>query len=61
MNEPQSENPEPAPRQYRWPRYVLAFVVLFLVSTVIWVWLAVRKIERERDVTAPLPSSAPLR
>jgi hypothetical protein len=61
MNERQSENPAAAPRQYRWPRYVLAFVVLFLVSTVIWVWLAVRKIERERDVTAPLPTSAPLR
>jgi hypothetical protein len=40
---------------------VAAAVVLGIVLAVIWVRVAVIKIERERDLNAPLPSSAPVR
>ena len=56
MNEP-NENP----RSYRWPWLAAAAVVLGLVLAVIWVGLAVKKVERERDLNAPLPDSAPVR
>ena len=46
---------------YRWPKYVLAGVVLGIVLAVVWVWLAARKVEQQRDFGAPLPNSAPAR
>jgi len=39
---------------------VLGFVILWFISIFIWVWVAVKNIERERDITAPLPASAPV-
>jgi hypothetical protein len=56
MNEP-NENP----RRYKWPWFVLAAVVLGIVLAVLWMRVAVNKVERERDYNAPLPTSAPAR
>lgn len=51
-----------APKQkYRWPWFVGAAIVLGIALAVMWVSIAVKKIERERDVNAPLPNSAPVR
>jgi hypothetical protein len=51
MNEPK-ENP----RRYKWPWFVLAAVLLFVVLTVVWVSVAVQKVERERNFNAPVPA-----
>ena len=40
--------------RYKWPRYVLAAVLLFLAATIIWVILEARKVEHERDFSAPI-------
>jgi F0F1-type ATP synthase assembly protein I len=58
MSEPENNLPK---RTYKWPWFVLAFVVLGIVLAVFWVALAARKIEQQRDYNAPLPSSAPAR
>jgi hypothetical protein len=51
-----------APKQnYRWPWFAGAAVVLGIALAIVWVSLAVKKVERERDVNAPLPDSAPVR
>jgi len=51
-----------APKQnYQWPWLVGAAVVLAIALAIVWMSVAVKKIERERDVNAPLPSSAPVR
>ncbi len=59
-NDPPSGDSE-APRHYRWPKFVLAAVVLGILLAVIWVRVAVKNIEQQRDLDAPLPSSAPVR
>jgi len=46
------------PRRYKWPWFVLAAVLLFVVLTVVWVGFAVKKVERERNVNAPVPAGA---
>jgi bacteriorhodopsin len=53
MNEPK-ENP----RRYKWPWFVLVAVLLFVVLTVVWVSFAVKKVERERNVSVPVPADA---
>jgi hypothetical protein len=40
--------------RYKWPRYVLAAVILFLAAAVIWVIFEARKVESERDFSAPI-------
>lgn len=40
--------------RYKWPRYVLAAVVLFFVATIVWVVIAAHKVESERDFSAPI-------
>ncbi|MGH7942064.1 MAG: hypothetical protein ACREFR_13440 [Limisphaerales bacterium] len=40
--------------RYKWPRYVLAGVILFFVAAIIWVAIAAWKVERERDFSAPV-------
>ena len=53
MNEP-SENPK---RHYKWPWFVLAAVVLGIALAVVWMFFAVKKVERERDFNAPVPAA----
>lgn len=48
-------------RNYKWPWFVLAAVLLFIALAVFWVSLAVKKEEQQRDFGAPLPASAPAR
>jgi hypothetical protein len=57
MNEPEEI---PADKNYRWPPFVAAAVVLFVVLAVVFVAFKARQIEQERDLNAPLPGSAPL-
>jgi hypothetical protein len=46
--------------KYRWPRYLLAAVLLSIVLYFVWVGLEVRHVERERDLNAPLPTQNPV-
>jgi hypothetical protein len=39
---------------YKWPRFVLAGVLLFLAATIVWIAIAVRKEEQERNFSAPV-------
>ena len=48
-------------QKHRWPWIVWPLVLLGIAITVVSVWFNVKRIERERDVNAPLPNSAPLR
>jgi hypothetical protein len=58
MNGPENNSPPP---KYKWPWFVLAAVVLAIVLAVVWVALAAKKVEEQRDFGQPLPSSAPAR
>ena len=58
MSEPENNPPRP---KYKWPWFVLGFVLLGFVLAAIWIGLAVKKIEQQRDYNAPLPSSTPTR
>jgi hypothetical protein len=53
MNEP-NENP----RRYKWPWYVLAAFLLFVALAILWMSYAVHREEQERDLNAPIPTSA---
>lgn len=56
-----TNTPNGNPRRYKWPWFVAAAVALGIVLAVVWMSFAVKKVEQERDVNAPLPASAPLR
>ena len=58
MSEPGDDLPKP---KYRWPWFAAAAAVLAVVLAVVWMTFAVKKLESERDFSAPLPSSAPTR
>jgi hypothetical protein len=58
MSPPEEKIPK---QKYKWPWFVLAFVVLGIVLAVFWVALAAKKIGRQRDYNAPLPATAPAR
>jgi len=53
MNGPDERPPTP---RYRWPWFVLAAFLLAVALAILWMSFAVRKVERERDVNAPLPA-----
>jgi len=46
------------PRRYQWPWFVLAAVVLFLALAVLWVGVAINKVEQQRDMNTPVPAGA---
>lgn len=54
MNE--QDEKAPAPR-YKWPWFVLAAFLLAMALAILWMTFAVRKVEQERNVNAPLPAS----
>ena len=49
------------PRRYQWPWVVAAAVALGIGLAIIWMTIAVKTVERERDLNAPLPDSRPVR
>ena len=55
------DEPNKHPRRYRWPWIVAAAAVLGVALAIVWMVFAVKKVERERNWNAPLPSSAPAR
>ncbi len=58
MNESEDNAPKP---NLKWPWFAAAAVLLGIVMAVIFMTFAVKKVESERDFSAPLPSSAPAR
>ena len=46
------------PRRYKWPWFALAAVVLAVTLAVVWVSIAVKKVERERNFRAPVSAGA---
>ena len=57
MNEPDKNSPR---RNYRWPWFAAAAVVLAIALAIVWVGIAAKKVAQQRDF-APLPASAPTR
>lgn len=51
------DTPKP---NYKWPWFVLAAVLLGIALAVVWVAIAAKKVEAQRDFT-PLPATAPAR
>ena len=55
MNELADNPPRPS---YKWPKFVLAGVILFFVLTVVWMAVAVKRERQQRDLNAPLPGAS---
>ena len=53
VTEPDDNLPK---RNYKWPWFVLAAVILFVALAILWVALAAHRLKEERDFSAPLPS-----
>ncbi len=51
----------PPKQNYKWPWFVGAALALGIVLAIVWMSFAVRNVERERNLNAPLPNSAPVR
>jgi F0F1-type ATP synthase assembly protein I len=50
-----------APKQhFKWPWFVLVAVLLGLALAIVWVAVAAKKVEQQRDFT-PLPARPPAR
>jgi len=48
------EQNEDAPkRRYKWPWFVLAAFLLFVILAVVWMRFEVRTVEQERNLNAP--------
>ena len=39
---------------YKWPRFVIAFVLLFVAATLVWMAIEVHKVKQERNFNAPV-------
>ena len=53
MSEP-NENP----RQYKWPWFVLAAIVLGTALAIVWMSFAIHREKQERDFNALIPAGA---
>jgi hypothetical protein len=51
-------NDIPPARNYRWPWFVAAAVVLAVVLAIAWVGFAVHRERQERNFSAPLPGGS---
>ena len=45
-------------QNYKWPWFVLAAVLLFIVLGIVWVSFAAHREKQERDFNAPIPAGA---
>jgi hypothetical protein len=54
-NEPGENAPR---RNYKWPWFALAAVLLFITLAVLWVIFAAEKVGQERGVNAPVSTGA---
>jgi len=58
MEEQENQNkPSDARPHYRWPWFVLAAVILWILLAVVWMSKEVERTRRMRDYNAPLPGS----
>jgi len=57
MSAPENNSPQ---RNFKWPWFVLAAVLLGAVLAVLWVAAAAKKVEQQRDFS-PIPAAAPAR
>jgi hypothetical protein len=55
MNEPDEIPPK---RNYKWPWFVLAGVLLFVVLAIVWVSIAANRLKQQREFAAPPPPAA---
>lgn len=39
---------------YKWPRYVLAGVLLFVAATLVWMAIEIHNVKQERNFSAPI-------
>jgi len=53
------DEPNQKPRRYKWPWLVAAGLALGLVLAVVWVRIAVKTVERQRDWNGPLTGNTP--
>jgi hypothetical protein len=51
------DEPNEKPRRYKWPWFALAAFLLGAALAVLWLSFDIRKVEQERNLNAPLPSS----
>lgn len=58
MTDPAPDPSEP-PRRYKWPWFFWGFVLLGFILTIIWMTIEVRRVERESNYNAPVPTSTP--
>jgi hypothetical protein len=42
------------PQHYKWPKYVLALVIIFVLATLVWGIADVIKLKHERNLNAPI-------
>jgi hypothetical protein len=55
MDEPEKNSPK---QNYKWPWFLLAGIILGIALAILWMTIAVKKIERERNFNAPLPNNS---
>lgn len=53
-----SPDPTEPPRRYLWPWFFWGFVLLGFLLAVIWLTPEIKRLERERDYNAPIPTSS---
>jgi hypothetical protein len=46
------------PRGYKWPWFLLAMVLIGIISAILWMSFAVHREKQERDFNAPIPNGA---
>jgi hypothetical protein len=46
------------PRGYKWPWFLLAMVLIGIISAILWMSFAVHREKQERDFNAPIPAGA---
>lgn len=49
--------PTPRPKDFRWPWFVLAGVLLFFISSVLWLMVFVQRVKRIKASTEQMTNS----